>query len=58
MGINFSQMFGPAWKQKNPAIRKEAAGRLTDKAILAEMAEKDENQGVREEAKKRLQALA
>jgi hypothetical protein len=53
-----SGIFGPAHKQKNPEIRKEAAGRLTDKAVLAEMAEKDEDQGVREEAKKRLQALA
>jgi hypothetical protein len=54
----FSGLFGPAHKQKNPDIRKEAAGRLTDKSILAEMAEKDEDQGVREEAKRRLQALA
>lgn len=53
-----SGIFGPAHKQKNPQIRKEAAGRLTDKAILKEMAENDEDQGVREEAKKRLQALA
>jgi hypothetical protein len=53
-----SGIFGPAHKQKNPNVRKEAAGRLTDKTILAEMAEKDEDQGVREEAKKRLQALA
>lgn len=52
-----SGIFGPAHKQKNPQIRKEAAGRLTDKAILKEMAENDNDQGVREAAKKRLEAL-
>lgn len=53
-----SGIFGPAHKQKNPKIRLEAVGRLSDKAILKEMAEKDEDERVREEAKKRLQALA
>ena len=52
-----SGVFGPAHKQKNPEVRKEAAGRLADKAILAEMAEKDDDPGVRETAKKRLEAL-
>jgi hypothetical protein len=52
-----SGVFGPAHKQKNPEIRKEATERLTDKAILAEMAEKDVDAGVREAAKKRLESL-
>lgn len=52
-----SGMFGPAHKQKNPEIRKEGAGRLTDTAVLAEMAEKDVDPGVREAAKKRLESL-
>jgi hypothetical protein len=52
-----SGVFGPAHKQKNPEIRKEAAGRLTDTAILTEMAEKDVDPGVREAAKKRLESL-
>ncbi len=52
-----SGIFGPGHKQKNPGIRKEAAGRLTDTAILAEMAEKDVDPDVREAAKKRLEAL-
>jgi hypothetical protein len=53
-----SGLFGPGHKQKNPQIRKEAVGRLADKAILKDMAENDEDQGVREEAKKRLLALS
>jgi len=52
-----SGIFGPAHKQRNPEIRKEAAGRLADKAILAEMAQNDADAGVREAAKKRLEAL-
>ena len=52
-----SGVFGPAHKQKNPEIRKEAIGRLTDTAILAEMAEKDIDPGVREAAKKKLESL-
>ncbi len=52
-----SGLFGPAHKQKNPEIRKEAAGRLADKAILAQMAAEDDDPGVREAAKKRLEAL-
>jgi hypothetical protein len=52
-----SGVFGPAHKQKNPEIRKEGVGRLTDKAVLAEMAEKDDDPGVREAAKKRLESL-
>jgi hypothetical protein len=52
-----SGVFGPSHKQKNPEIRKEAAGRLKDTAILAEMAEKDVDPGVREAAKKRLESL-
>lgn len=53
-----SGLFGPAHKQKNPEIRKEAAGRLTDKAILNEMVQNDPDAGVREAAKKRLEALS
>lgn len=52
-----SGVFGPAHKQKNPEIRKEAVGNLKDTAILAEMAEKDVDAGVREAAKKRLESL-
>ncbi|MFH1079742.1 MAG: hypothetical protein V1766_05715 [Pseudomonadota bacterium] len=52
-----SGIFGPAHKQKNPEIRKEAAGRLTDTAILTEMAENDPVPDVREAAKKRLESL-
>lgn len=53
-----SGVFGPAHKQGNPEIRKEAAGRLTDKAILTEMAQNDPDAGVREAAQQRLAALA
>jgi hypothetical protein len=52
-----SGIFGPAHKQKNPEIRKEAIGNLKDAAILSEMAEKDVDPGVRETAKKRLESL-
>lgn len=52
-----SGVFGPAYKQKNPEIRKEAIGSLKDTAILAEMAEKDVDPGVREAAKKKLESL-
>ncbi len=57
MGFRLTDLFVPRHMHKNPEFRKEGAAMLTDKAVLAKMAEIDIDQGVREAAKKRLAEL-
>jgi hypothetical protein len=53
-------IFGPGYLQKDPAVRKASIARLTlaKKDILENLANNDPDQGVRETAKARLEALA
>lgn len=52
-----SGLFGPGYKNKNPEVRKDNIQILTDKKVLADLAANDVDTGVREAAKKRLEAL-
>jgi hypothetical protein len=52
-----SGLFGPGYKHKDPEVRKDCIQTVTDKKVLADLAENDVDAGVREVAKKRLAAL-
>lgn len=57
MGFRLTDLFIPRHMHKNPEFRKEGAAMLTDKIVLAKMAEIDIDQGVRQAAAKRLAEL-
>jgi len=57
MGFRLTDLFVPRHMHKNPEYRKEGAAMLTDKAVLAKMAEIDIDEGVRQAAAKRLSEL-
>jgi len=57
MGFRLTDLFIPRHMHKNPEYRKEGAAMLTDKTVLAKMAEIDIDQGVRQAAAKRLAEL-
>jgi hypothetical protein len=52
-----SGLFGPGYKHKDPKVRKDCIETMTDKKALADLAANDTDAGVREAAKKRLEAL-
>jgi hypothetical protein len=52
-----SGLFGPGYKHKDPEVRKDCIQTVTDKKVLADIAANDVDAGVREAAKKRLEAL-
>jgi hypothetical protein len=52
-----SGLFGPGYKHKDPEVRKDCIQTVTDKKVLADLAANDVDAGVREVAKKRLEAL-
>jgi len=52
-----SGLFGPGYKHKDPKVRIDCIETVTDKKILADLAANDVDAGVREAAKKRLEAL-
>jgi hypothetical protein len=52
-----SGLFGPGYKHKDPEVRKDCIQTVTDKKVLADLAANDIDAGVREVAKKRLEAL-
>jgi hypothetical protein len=52
-----SGLFGPGYKHKDPEVRKDCIQTVTDKKVLADLAANDVDAGVRETAKKRLEAL-
>ncbi len=55
--MKFSDIFVPRYMNSEPAIRMKAVGRLKDKHLLSQIAEKDQDTNVREFAKKRLDDL-
>ena len=57
MGFRLTDLFIPRHMHKNPEYRKEGVAMLTDKAVLAKMAEIDIDEGVRSAAAKRLSEL-
>ncbi|MFH1158334.1 MAG: ankyrin repeat domain-containing protein [Pseudomonadota bacterium] len=50
----FMDLFRPEWKHSNGAVRKAAVGKLTDQAVLAEVANDDEDWRVRKAAVEKL----
>ena len=52
-----SGLFGPGYRHKDPKVRIDCISTMTDKKILAELAEKDVDESVREAAKKRLESF-
>ena len=55
--MKFSDLFVQKHMNSNPEIRKKAIAKLTDQKLLAQMAEGDEDAGVRSQAVERLSEL-
>ena len=55
--MKFSDVFVPRWQNSNPEIRKKALERIKDVKLLGQIAENDEDPGVCEVARLRLDAL-
>ena len=55
--MKFSDIFVPRWQNSNPDIRKRAIERLKDIRLLEQIAEKDDDAGVCEAARLRLERL-
>ena len=55
--MKFSDIFVPRWQNSNPDVRIKAVNKLKDVKLLAQIVEKDENEGVREAASNRLNTL-
>jgi hypothetical protein len=55
--MKFSDIFVPRWQNSNPEVRKRAVQRIKDVKLLGQIAEKDDDPGVCEEARLRLNTL-
>jgi hypothetical protein len=55
--MKFSDIFVPRWQNSNPEIRKQAVNRLKDIKLLEKIVEKDEDAGVCQAARLRLESL-
>ena len=55
--MKFSDIFVPRWQNSNPEVRKRAIARIKDIKLLQQIAEKDEDPGVCQEAAIRLERL-
>ena len=55
--MKFQDLFVPKWQHSNPEVRKKALQNIKDVSLLAQIAEKDADMGVREAASERLVAL-
>jgi len=55
--VKFSDIFVPRWQNSNPEIRKRAVARIKDIKLLAQIAEIDEDPGVCQAARLRLDSL-
>jgi len=55
--MKFSDIFVPRWQNSNPEIRMRAIERLNDIKLLEQIAEKDEDAGVCQAARLRLESL-
>lgn len=55
--MKFSDIFVPRWQNSNPDIRMRAIERLNDIKLLEQIAEKDEDAGVCQAARLRLESL-
>ena len=55
--MKFSDIFVPRWQNSNPEVRKRAVERMKDVKLLEQIAEKDEDVGVCQAARLRLDVL-
>ena len=55
--MKFQDLFIPRWRHSNPEVRKKTVEKLTDAVLLSQIAEKDEDESVREAASSRLVTL-
>ena len=55
--VKFSDIFVPRWQNSNPEIRKRALERIKDIRLLEQIAEKDDDSGVCQAARLRLDSL-
>ena len=55
--VKFSDIFVPRWQNSNPEVRKRALERIKDVKLLGQIAEKDEDPGVCQAARLRLDSL-
>lgn len=55
--MRFSDIFVPRWQNSNPKIRKRAVERINDIKLLAQIAEKDDDSGVCQAARMRLDRI-
>ena len=55
--MKFSDIFVPRWQNSNPSVRMRAIERLKDIKLLEQIADKDEDPGVCQAARPRLESL-
>jgi hypothetical protein len=55
--MKFRDLFVPRWLNSNPDVRCQAVLKINDAGLLAQIAEKDEAQSVRDAANQRLAIL-
>lgn len=55
--MKFSDIFVPRWQNSNPSVRMRAIERLKDIKLLEQIADKDEDPGVCQAARLRLESL-
>ena len=55
--MKFSDIFVPRWQNSNPEVRKRAVARIKDIKLLEQIADKDDDPGVCQTARLRLDSL-
>jgi exonuclease SbcC len=55
--MRFQDLFVPRWQHSNPDVRKRAVGRMKDAKLLRQIAEKDDDETVRQTAAEQLKQL-
>ncbi|MBL0715769.1 MAG: hypothetical protein JJV98_18945 [Desulfosarcina sp.] len=55
--MRFQDIFVPRWQHSNPEVRINAVNRMTDKTLLLQIAEKDDDEVVCMAARDRLSEL-
>jgi hypothetical protein len=55
--MKFSDIFVPRWQNSNPKVRKRAVERIKDIKLLTQIAEKDDDDGVCQAARLRLDSI-
>lgn len=55
--MKFQDLFVPRWQHSNPDVRKRAVGRMRDIKMLRQIAEKDDDEMVRQTAAEQLKLM-